>query len=193
MAPRNLNISLVNLLTAIMLHPSTLSVFLARPAFDYRLQTILVWAIVAATICTSIIDVIASFASVIPPTVSLTSVLASLLNFMLLLRVAAVSRKWNLSNSKGTWVALAMLQLPALAIAIMRAWSPSTPLNIAIRFSLLIWTTGTLVALSSKELYTCYFVKLISGCRSHSLEPFKATSLEAVSSGPATRFPYHRI
>lgn len=177
---------------ASILHPNTLSVFLARPAFDYRLQAVLVWVVASIATCTSILDIIASFISTIPPIVSLLTITVSFLTLVLLLRVAIVSSKWNLSTSVSTWYLFAVLQLSAVAVAVIRAWSPTTILNVASHFTLLVWTVGTLLAVSSEFMHTSSSSQLIPHCRSFSIQSIKATD-EGISSYAATNLPYNCV
>jgi hypothetical protein len=159
-----LTCSLVNLLNALILHPSTLPLFLARPAFGYKFQTVAVATLaIVATCCNlsgryypicpliqllaSIFEAITSVSTVIPSMVSFVGLIVPPLIFALLLRVAVVSRKWNSSPSNSGWDLLAAQQLPALAMSIARAWPTDTVASTVGHFCLFFWTTGTLLSI----------------------------------------------
>lgn len=139
----------LNLLTAQILHPNTLSLFLARPAFDYQLQATFVWTLMLAATCTCILDITTSFVVIIPPVVSLITTILVLFTLALLFRVAVVSRKWHLTTSKSSWDLLVILQLASLAVSILRSWPSTVALNAASHFALFVWTTGSLLAISN--------------------------------------------
>jgi hypothetical protein len=164
---RGLTRSLVNLLNALILHPSTIAIFLARPAFGYKFQIWAVATLVTVAICcnlsghyhaicplirflASIFDAVTSVSTLIPSMVSFVGVVVPPLIFALLLRVAVVSRKWNSSSSNSSWDLLAALQLPALAISIAWAWPTDTVASTVGHFCLFFWTTGTLLSILSE-------------------------------------------
>jgi hypothetical protein len=161
---RGLTRSLVNLLNALILHPSIIALFLARPAFGYKFQIWAVATLVTVAICcnlsghyhaicplirflASIFDAVTSVSTVIPSVVSFVGIIVPPLIFVLLLRVAVVSRKWNSSPSNSSWDLLAALQLPALAISIAWAWPTDTVASTVGHFCLFFWTTGTLLSI----------------------------------------------